>query len=305
MSKEYTVAALYCFAVFEDFEAYRVPLLALCRQQSIKGTLLLAREGINGTVAGSAEAIETLIAFLKQRPEFANMELKYSYADKLPFLRMKVRLKKEIVTMGVESVDPLSEVGQYISAKEWNNLITDKDTIVIDTRNNYEYSLGTFKGAIDPDTATFREFPKWVEENKDNLEGKKIAMFCTGGIRCEKATSYLRGLGYDNVFHLKGGILKYLEEIPESESLWQGECFVFDDRVSVGHGLKVGEHRLCHACRHTLSVEDMQSAAYEEGVTCPHCVNTQSGQDRLRYRERQKQIMLAKKRGTVPHLGQL
>lgn len=234
----FRVAALYRFCRLERFEQLRAPLAAFCCGRGIKGTLLLAREGINGTVAGCEEAIAELIAHLEAIPEFRGLEVKYSTADEIPFGRMKVRLKREIVTMGVEGIDPLQDVGAYVDASDWNALIADPDTVVIDTRNDYEVSLGTFRNAINPGTKTFREFPDWVAQHRDELEGKKIAMFCTGGIRCEKATAYVKSLGFDDVFHLKGGILTYLENVPAEQSLWQGECFVFDERVSVGHGLE-------------------------------------------------------------------
>jgi UPF0176 protein len=267
----FRVAALYRFCRLERFEELRVPLAAFCCGRGIKGTLLLAREGINGTVAGREAAIAELIAHLEAMPEFRGLEVKYSAADEMPFNRMKVRLKREIVTMGVEGVDPLESVGAYVEAADWNALIADPDTVVIDTRNDYEVSLGTFRNAINPETASFREFPDWVEQNRSELQGKKIAMFCTGGIRCEKATAYVKSLGFDDVLHLKGGILKYLEKVPEGESLWQGECFVFDERVSVGHGLVVGDNKLCRACGHPVTPEDRQSPKYQEGVSCARC----------------------------------
>ena len=268
----FRVAALYRFCRLERFEELRAPLAAFCCGRGIRGTLLLAREGINGTVAGREAPIAELIAYLEAIPEFRGLEVKYSAADEMPFNRMKVRLKREIVTMGVEGVDPLESVGAYVEATDWNPLIADPDTVVIDTRNDYEVSLGTFRNAINPETASFREFPDWVQQNRGELEGKKIAMFCTGGIRCEKATAYVKSLGFEDVFHLKGGILKYLENVPQGESLWQGECFVFDERVSVGHGLVVGDNKLCRACGHPVTPEDRQSSKYREGVSCARCV---------------------------------
>jgi len=249
----------------------RAPLAAFCCGRGIKGTLLLAREGINGTVAGGEAAIAELIAHLEAMPDFGGLEVKYSYADEMPFNRMKVRLKREIVTMGVEGVDPLTSAGAYVEVADWNALIADPDTVVIDTRNDYEVSLGTFRNAVNPKTASFREFPDWVDQHRSDLQGKTIAMFCTGGIRCEKATAYVKSLGFDDVFHLKGGILKYLETVPAGESLWQGECFVFDERVSVGHGLVVGDNALCRACGHPVTPEDRQSSKFEEGVSCARC----------------------------------
>ncbi|BCG93025.1 oxygen-dependent tRNA uridine(34) hydroxylase TrhO [Mesorhizobium sp. 131-2-1] len=297
------VAALYRFARLDGFEALRAPLAAFCCGRGIKGTLLLAREGINGTVAGSEAAIAALIDHLNSIEGLAGIEVKYSVAAEMPFHRMKVRLKREIVTMGVEDLDPASSAGTYVAPADWNALISDENTIVIDTRNAYEVSIGTFKGAVDPATASFREFPAWVERHRDELEGRKVAMFCTGGIRCEKATAYVKSLGFEDVFHLKGGILKYLEEVPAEQSLWQGECFVFDERVSVSHGLAEGEAELCRACRHPLTVEDRLSPHYAAGTSCPHCHEVRSDADRARYAERQRQVELAEARGKAPHIG--
>jgi len=296
------VAALYHFARFERFESFREPLQAFCDENGIKGTLLLAREGINGTVAGSDAAIAGLLAFLRLQPEFAGLEHKESRASKMPFLRMKVRLKKEIVTMGVEDIDPNRIVGTYVDPKDWNALISDPDTIVIDTRNDYETAIGIFKGAVDPKTKTFREFPDWVRSNSGLHNKPKIAMYCTGGIRCEKATAFMKQEGFEDVYHLKGGILKYLEEVPVEESLWEGACFVFDERVSVEHGLKEGNHKLCHACRNPITAEEVTSPLYEEGVSCSNCYHTRTEDDRERYRERQRQIALARQRGNR-HIG--
>lgn len=318
----FTVAALYCFVRLPDFEALQEPLIKLCDEQGIKGTLLLAAEGINGTVAGSQDAIAALVSWLEAEPSmqkpsrrfdgesavvensgWQNIELKYSTASRMPFNRMKVRLKKEIVTMGVEGIDPLQSVGTYVAPEDWNALIDDENTILIDTRNDYEYAIGTFKGAIDPDTKTFREFPQWVEDHRDELEGKKVAMFCTGGIRCEKATAFVKGLGFDDVYHLKGGILKYLEDVPEQESRWEGECFVFDERVSVGHGLVEGNVELCRACRNPVTPEGKLSEYYQEGISCAGCYPERSDADRARYAERQRQVQLAKQRGMKQHIG--
>jgi UPF0176 protein len=298
----YLVAALYHFAVFPRCEEFRETLQALCDAEKVKGTLLLAREGINGTIAGTDAAIHTVLAFIRTQPEFANLEHKESRASKMPFLRMKVRLKKEIVTMGVEDIDPKRIVGTYVAPSEWNALISDPETILIDTRNDYETAIGIFKGAVDPQTKTFREFPDWVRQNPGLHNKPKIAMYCTGGIRCEKATAFMKEQGFDEVFHLKGGILKYLEEVPEEDSLWEGACFVFDERVSVTHGLAEGDHKLCHACRHPITAEDLQSEKFEEGVSCPNCFDARPQSDRDRYRERQKQIALAKERGQK-HIG--
>ncbi|MBB6355189.1 rhodanese-related sulfurtransferase [Aminobacter aganoensis] len=300
---EYRVAALYRFCRLERFEDLRAPLAAFCCGKGIKGTLLLAREGINGTVAGTEEAIAELVAHLEAMPELAGLEVKYSTASEMPFHRMKVRLKSEIVTMGVEGIDPLASVGAYVEPQDWNALISDPGTIVVDTRNDYEVSIGTFSGAVDPQTKSFREFPGWVENHRSELEGRKVAMFCTGGIRCEKATAYVKSLGIDEVFHLKGGILRYLEEVPAEDSLWQGECFVFDERVSVAHGLAVGEAELCRACRHPLMPEELQSPKFLSGVSCPHCHDSRSEADRARYAERHRQVELAEQRGDAPHIG--
>lgn len=297
------VAALYKFARLDGIEALRATLAALCLERGIKGTLLLAHEGINGTVAGSEEAISALIDHLQAIEGLAGLEVKYSAAADMPFHRMKVRLKREIVTMGVDDLDPATSAGTYVAPADWNSLISDADTLVIDTRNAYEVSIGTFKGAVDPKTASFREFPAWVEQHRDELEGRKVAMFCTGGIRCEKATAYVKSLGFGQVFHLKGGILKYLEEVPAEESLWQGECFVFDERVSVSHGLAEGDAELCRACRHPLTVEDRLSPKYVIGISCPHCFEARSEEDRARYAERHRQVELAQARGGRRHIG--
>lgn len=300
---DFRVAALYRFCRLDRYAELREPLAAFCCARQIKGTLLLAPEGINGTVAGTVEAIDQLVDHLATIPEFDGMELKFSAAAEMPFHRMKVRLKREIVTMGVEGLDPDRDAGTYVAASDWNALIADPDTIVVDTRNDYEVSLGTFRNAVDPQTKSFREFPAWVENNREQLEGRKVAMFCTGGIRCEKATSYLKSVGLDNVFHLKGGILKYLEEVPAEQSLWDGECFVFDERVSVGHGLEEGDAELCRACRRPLKAADRALPGYQLGISCAQCVNERSDADRARYGERHKQVSLAEKRGGGSHIG--
>ncbi|MCR4264984.1 rhodanese-related sulfurtransferase [Nitratireductor sp. ZSWI3] len=297
------VAALYRFAPLADHAALRAPLAAFCCERGIRGTLLLAAEGINGTVAGKPEAIEALIGHLRSIPALADLDVKYSGAAEMPFHRMKVRLKREIVTMGVPEIDPARHAGTYVEPTDWNALISDPGTVVIDTRNQYEIAIGTFAGAEDPHTETFRDFPAWAERNLDRLQGRKVAMFCTGGIRCEKATAFMKLKGVDEVYHLKGGILKYLEEVPASESLWQGECFVFDERVSVRHGLTFGEASLCRACRHPLTAEERRSPLFQEGVSCPHCAGERSEGDRARYAERQRQVELARKRGTPFPIG--
>ncbi|PRY21200.1 UPF0176 protein [Aliiruegeria haliotis] len=297
-----TVAALYHFTRFDNPSTIRTPLLALCEEQGVRGSLLLAREGINGTIAGTAEGIARVLSHIRALPGCADLEWKESGAAEMPFGRMKVRLKQEIVTMGQPQVDPTASVGRYVDAEEWNALISAPDVAVIDTRNDYEVAIGTFEGAVDPGIRSFRDFPDWWEANRDRFHNKKIAMFCTGGIRCEKSTNYLLGLGEAEVFHLKGGILKYLEEVPEAESLWNGECFVFDQRVALKHGLEPGTHAMCHACRRPVSPEDMRAESYEEGVSCLACIGEFSDQDRQRFRERQRQVKLARDRGER-HLG--
>ncbi|MBQ1202517.1 MAG: rhodanese-related sulfurtransferase [Loktanella sp.] len=298
------VAALYHFTRFTDPAALRGPLLALCRARGISGTLLLACEGINGTIAGDRAGIDAVLGHIRALPGCADLEWKESTAEAPPFHRMKVRLKREIVTMGQPDIDPVSRVGHYVDPADWNALISAPDVAVIDTRNDYEVAIGTFDGAIDPQTKSFGEFPAWWEANKHRFHNKRIAMFCTGGIRCEKSTNYLMGQGVEEVYHLKGGILKYLEDVPQESSKWDGACFVFDNRVSVGHGLTEGPHVLCHACRLPLLPEDRHHPKYEEGVACHHCADTTTPQDKARFRERQKQIALAKERGTR-HIGGL
>jgi UPF0176 protein len=303
MSEPFLVAALYRFAAVADPAALKHELAALCCGQGIKGTLILSGEGINGTVAGRPPAIEALLAHLKALPGFDGLDVKFSHAAEMPFHRMKVRLKAEIVTMGVPGIDPGISAGTYVEAKDWNTLIADPETVVVDTRNDYEVALGTFAGAVDPHTASFRAFPAWVKAHREELEGRRIAMFCTGGIRCEKATAYMRSLGFAEVYHLKGGILRYLEAVPAEESLWRGECFVFDERVAVGHGLQEGEATLCRGCRRPLTAEDRASPLYAEGVSCPHCHDARSDADRARYAERHRQVQLAETRGDKPHIG--
>ena len=302
-TRDITIAALYRFCRLDAPERLRKPLAAYCCGRSIKGTLLIASEGINGTVAGSPAAIDELIAHLEAIPGMAGLEVKFSAAAAMPFHRMKVRLKQEIVTMGVDGVDAASDAGAYVEAADWNSLIADPDTLVIDTRNDYEVALGAFRNAVDPRMTTFREFPDWVARNRPALEGRKIAMYCTGGIRCEKATAYVRSLGLPEIYHLKGGILKYLETVPADESLWQGECFVFDERVSVTHGLAEGEATLCRACRRPLTGAERQSPLFREGVSCARCHGERTEADRARYAERQRQVHLALARGAIRHIG--
>lgn len=299
----YIVAALYHFTRFSDPDALRAPLLALAREQAVRGSLLIAQEGINGTIAGTRAGIDAMLAHIRALPGCADLEWKESTAREMPFGRMKVRLKREIVTMGQPDVDPKARVGNYVEAKDWNELISAPDVVVIDTRNDYEVKIGTFEGAIDPLTKSFGEFPKWWEENAERFHNKRVAMFCTGGIRCEKSTNYLLGKGVPEVYHLKGGILKYLEEVPPEESKWEGHCFVFDQRVSVGHGLVQGDHTMCHACRRPLSPAERAHSAYEEGVSCPSCIDEYDEARRERFRERMKQMRLAAERGEV-HLGE-
>jgi UPF0176 protein len=298
----FAVAALYRFTPFADPASLRGPILATCEAVGVRGTLLLAREGINGTVAGHRGALDTVLAHIRSLPGCGALDWKESTATEMPFGRMKVRLKREIVTMGEPDIDPRAGTGHYVEAAEWNALISAPDVVVIDTRNDYEVSIGTFDGALDPQTRSFREFPAWWRENAARFGNKRIAMFCTGGIRCEKSTNFLLKEGVSEVFHLKGGILKYLEAVPEEQSLWHGECFVFDQRVSVGHGLAEGRHGMCHACRRPLSAEDRRHPAYEEGVSCPACHDAFTEADRTRFRERQRQSMLAQARGEA-HLG--
>ncbi|WP_101065482.1 oxygen-dependent tRNA uridine(34) hydroxylase TrhO [Roseovarius salinarum] len=293
----YTVAALYHFTRFDDPAALRGPLLALCEAQGISGTLLLAGEGINGTIAGPRAGIDAVLAHVRALPGCGDLEHKESTSRDQPFRRLKVRVKREIVTMGQPGVDPRAKVGHYVDPADWNALIRAPDVAVIDTRNDYEVAIGSFEGAIDPGTRSFREFPAWWEANRHRFHNKRIAMFCTGGIRCEKSTNFLLGQGIEEVYHLRGGILKYLEEVPERDSAWRGDCFVFDGRVSVGHGLREGPHALCHACRRPVLPADMERAEYEHGVSCHQCIHETSPADKARFRERQKQIALAEARG--------
>lgn len=303
--EQFVVAALYKFVSLPDYKEIQEGLLRECKSYGVKGTLLLAEEGINGTIAGSRAGIGGVLAYLKNDERFIDIDHKESEATSMPFIRMKVKLKKEIVTLGVEGVDPTKEVGRYVSPLEWNKLLSDPEVLTIDTRNDYEVGIGTFKGTnevFNPQTTTFREFPEYVKKNFDPKKHKKIAMCCTGGIRCEKASSYMLSLGFEEVYHLKGGILKYLEEVPEGESLWEGECFVFDERVAVTHGLKEGSYDQCHGCRHPITEEMKESEHYIRGVSCPLCYEERSPERKERSAQRQMQIDLAKERGTC-HLG--
>ncbi|MFM5883865.1 MAG: rhodanese-related sulfurtransferase [Novosphingobium sp.] len=300
------VAALYRFARLPHCASLRQPLEQLCRAARVRGTLLLAAEGINGTIAGPAAGIARVIEHIRTLPDCAALDVKYSQAAVMPFHRLKVRIKREIVTMGEPQLDPRSGAGTYVEPKDWNALISDPGTIVIDTRNAYEVTVGTFAGAINPDTASFRDFPAWFRRERDRLLGSgtppRVAMFCTGGIRCEKSTAFLRQEGVADVFHLKGGILKYLEEVPAESSLWQGECFVFDQRVAVGQGLAPGSHTLCHACRRPVSAADVASPLYEPGTSCPACHAERSDAQRASYRERHRQELHAAAQGRA-HIG--
>ena len=300
---KYLTAALYKFVILPDYKALQAPIQAECERNNIKGTLLLAEEGINGTIAGLPADIHNVLNYLRKDPRLVDLEHKESYADEHPFYRMKVRLKKEIVTLGVPGVSPTKKVGTYVKPEDWNALISDPDIILIDTRNDYEVDIGTFKGAVDPKTTTFREFPEYVAKNLDKTKHKKVAMFCTGGIRCEKASSYMMDQGFEEVYHLQGGILKYLETVPEENSMWEGECFVFDQRVAVKHNLEVGEYDQCYACRHPLSPEEMQSEQYAAGISCPYCYSSISEEKRASLKERQKQVLLARQRGEA-HIGE-
>lgn len=301
-SPDIVVAAFYKFTPLPDREAWQRRLQETCEQHGIRGTLLLAEEGINGTIAGSRAAINALRELLASDSRFDGTEYKESSAEEMPFHRLKIRLKNEIVTLGVENIDPTCTVGTYVPPTEWNALISDPDVLLVDTRNDYEVAIGRFRGAVDPQTESFRELPKWIEEQHILERKPKIAMYCTGGIRCEKSTAYLKSLGLDDVFHLQGGILKYLEEIPEEESLWEGACFVFDERVAVTHGLAKADYELCRACRRPLSPEDRHSPDHEAGVSCPHCVDKFTDEQRTGFRERWRQEQLARARGEK-HVG--
>lgn len=293
----FVVAALYKFVRLADYVTLRDTLYDTMVANKVKGTLLLAEEGINGTICGPREGVDAVKAWLDADGRFSGMSYKESLSDELAFYRTKVKLKKEIVTMGVEGIDPANIVGTYVKGDDWNQLISDPDTVLIDTRNDYEVAIGTFKNAVNPNTTTFREFPQWAADNLDKHKHKKVAMFCTGGIRCEKSTAYLKEQGFDEVYHLDGGILKYLEEMPEEKSLWQGECFVFDQRVAVRHGLEQGSYDQCYACRMPLSAAEMLSDKYVKGLSCPHCYENTTAEQKASFAERQRQVELAKQRG--------
>ncbi|MBD1557094.1 rhodanese-related sulfurtransferase [Vibrio sp. S9_S30] len=299
---EYVVCALYKFVRLENYVDLREPLKALMEKHEVRGTLLLAEEGINGTVAAKREGIDALLTWFKQDPRLAEIVYKESFDKVQPFNRTKVKLKKEIVTLGVEGIDPRHVVGTYVKPQDWNDLIADPEVFVVDTRNDYEIEIGTFQNAINPKTDTFRQFPEFVAQNMDPEKHKKVAMFCTGGIRCEKSTAYMKEQGFEEVYHLEGGILKYLEEVPEEESLWEGDCYVFDGRVAVNHQLEKSGYEMCNACRLPITEQDMASSAFEKGVSCPKCVDKHSEEQKSRFREREKQVQLAVERGEI-HVG--
>jgi UPF0176 protein len=299
---QYVVCALYKFVHLEDFEKMRKPLYEVMDSNEVRGTLLLAHEGINGTISGSRTGIDIVLNWLNSDSRLNPISYKESYADIAPFKRTKVKLKKEIVTMGIEDIDPTRSVGAYVKPQDWNALILDPEVLLVDTRNDYEVEIGTFKNALNPDTQSFRQFPEYVEKNLDPTKHKKVAMFCTGGIRCEKSTAFLKGKGFEEVYHLEGGILKYLEEVPEEESLWEGECFVFDDRVAVNHKLEKGKYDQCHACRYPITEEEKLSPKYIQGVSCPRCAERLTEEQKSRFAEREKQVRLAEERGEE-HIG--
>lgn len=305
---QYLVAALYRFVHLADYRDLRGPLFDFCQAQDVRGTLLLAEEGINGTIAGPEAGVRAVLQYLRNDPRLAPLEHKESWAETQPFYRLKVKLKREIVTMGIPNVHAATMAGTYVRPEQWNALIADPDVVVIDVRNDYEVAIGSFEGAINPQTRSFTEFPEWVDQQAqdggllDPQKKPRVAMFCTGGIRCEKSTAYLRSRGYDEVYHLEGGILKYLETVPEELSSWDGQCFVFDERVSVGHGLEPGQYQLCRACRLPLSDADKASPLYEEGVSCPQCHGTHTPEQIKRFQDRQKQVELARERN-IRHIG--
>lgn len=304
-TSDYVIAALYKFVTLSDIESWQEKLRNITSNLNMAGTILIAEEGLNGTVAGRFDAIGQFVNWLRASDEFGSIDVKYATDTHCPFHRMKVRLKREIVSMGRPEVQPDKMTGTYVAPEDWNDLISDPDVLVVDTRNDYEVAIGQFKGAVNPHTDSFRQFPDWaakLAELPEENRPKKLAMYCTGGIRCEKSTALMKQIGFDEVYHLKGGILKYFEDVAEADSLWQGECFVFDNRVAVDHGLNKGQYDMCHACRMPLSDEDMKSNAYQAGVSCPHCITNTSTEQRHRFAERQKQIQLAKQRGET-HIG--
>ena len=293
-----TVATFYKFVTLLDYADLQQPLRETCQSQSVRGTILLAAEGINGTITGTRQGIDTVLAYIRSDPRLIDVDIKESLAATPPFEKLKVRLKKEIVTIGLPEISPTQQVGTYVSPKDWNELVADPEVTVIDTRNDYEVSMGTFQGAANPQTQVFNEFPSYVKKSLDPKKNKKVAMFCTGGIRCEKASSYMLSEGFEAVYHLKGGILKYLEEVPAAESLWNGECFVFDERVAIKHGLELGTYAMCYACGHPISIADRRAASYESEVSCPHCIEELDEEKRDRLRERKRQRQLNKQNNT-------
>ena len=302
---DFVVAALYKFTVLDDLADFQAELRAICDDCEMMGTLLIAHEGLNGTISAAYQDMCHFVSWLRALPAFSDIAIKYAIYKERPFNRMKVRLKKEIVTMGREDIYPSQQAGTYVEPQDWNALISDPDVMVVDTRNHYETAIGTFKGAIDPETTNFRDFPEWAEKLANlpaDEKPKKLAMFCTGGIRCEKSTALMRQYGFDDVYHLKGGILKYFEDVPVEESLWEGECFVFDNRVSVDHALNKGDFELCFACRMPLTPEEREADSYLPGMSCPHCHDSKTAAQKARYEMRQKQVTLAKKRGEK-HIG--
>ena len=302
MSTQYVTCALYKFVALPNYGSIRHPLLKVMTDNQVYGTLLLASEGINGTISSTRAGIDAVLNWLSQQPGLENIDTKESFDKEIPFYRTKVKLKKEIVTMGVEGIDPRQVVGTYVKPQDWNDLISDPEVLVVDTRNDYEVEIGTFKNAVDPKTTSFREFPDWANKNIDRAKTKKIAMFCTGGSRCEKSTAYMKEQGFEEVYHLEGGILKYLEEVPKDQTLWQGECFVFDNRVAVDHDLKRGSYDQCHACRMPITEQEKTLDSYQEGLSCHHCFDRVSDEQKQRFAQRQKQVQLAKARGEK-HIG--
>ena len=300
--QQVVVSALYHFVTLDDYKDLQTPLYDFMVENHIRGTILLACEGINGTVAGSQQSINRLHSWLRSDERLHDLRTKESYDESMPFYRTRVKLKKEIVTMGVQGIDPNHIVGTYVKPEDWNALISDPDVTLVDTRNAYEVAIGTFKDAANPDTETFRQFPDYVKNEMNPAKQKKVAMFCTGGIRCEKSTAYLKEQGFEEVYHLQGGILKYLETVPEAESMWQGECFVFDNRVSVNHKLEKGGYDQCHACRLPITEEDKRSDKYMPGVSCPNCYDKKTEKQRKGFAERERQVQLAKSR-SEEHIG--
>ena len=298
----YLTAAFYKFVALPDAQQLRQPLLDQCEAQGVQGLILLAHEGINGTIAGAQAQVQAVLAYLRADPRLADLQHKQGYAQRPPFHRMKVRIKREIVTMGVPEMQPQTLAGTYVKPQDWNRLIQDPDVLLIDTRNDYEVDVGTFAGALDPRIKNFSELPAWLDAQAALKHKPKVAMFCTGGIRCEKSTAYLRAQGFEQVYHLEGGILKYLETVPEADSLWRGECFVFDERVAVGHGLAPGTHTLCRACRDPISLADKASKLFVQGISCPRCHASKTGEQKQRALARQRQMELASARRQA-HLG--